>query len=345
MKPRSGQRSAWVTVGVIVVLAMGSASCASRVSYRELAQEYYNLGNAFFELGDYERSFEYYSRAVELDEELPATGYNLARLHTRRGEYDVALNVLDELLTSDPDSGLFRETRAFVLYRADRPTDARREYRALISAYPARVRLRYNLALLEIREDRPELALRILEEGVELAAEDEQYHWLFAEAAYLAGEQERAAVHLETYRELVGDDTEALARLARRYAAWDYTLAALEVLAQIPETVESDTALVFLQASLYLTGTPEFDRGIGLLRSALQKGFTEPEPLRDLIEGVRPGDRDVVEELIGEFDIDISGEADEEQDAPQVTTGGGDSLVSPPASADGESDTDGEVTD
>jgi tetratricopeptide (TPR) repeat protein len=334
-----------VAVGLTVILAIVSVSCTSRVSYRELAQEYYNLGNAFFELGEYERSFEYYSRAVELDEELPATGYNLARLHTRRGDYEAALDVLDELLTSDPDNGLFRETRAFVLYRADRPADARREYRALISAYPARVRLRYNLALLEVREDRPELALRILEEGVARADDDSQYHWLFAEAAYLAGEPERASVHLEIYRGLAGDDTEALSRLARRYAAWDYTLAALEVLAQVPETVESDAALVFLQASLYLTGTPEFDRGIGLLRSALQQGFTEPERLRDLIADVRPGDRDAVEELIGEFNIDLSGETDEEPDTAQPTTGGGDSRTSPAASAGGEREADEDVTD
>ena len=192
--------------------------------------------------------------------------------YTQRGEYDAALEVLRELLQSDPDNGLFRETRAFVLYRAGRPKDAREEYLALITVYPARVRLRYNLALLELREERPEIALQILEEGIELAEEDEQYHWLFAEAAYLSGEMERAAVHLETYRDLVSGDADALSDLARRYAEWDYTLAALEILAEIPDAVEADETLVFLQASLYLTDTPEFVRGLALLSYGDRRG-------------------------------------------------------------------------
>jgi len=283
-----------IIVGAVTLLA----SCASRVSYRALAEEYYNLGNAFFELGDYERSFQYYSRAVELDETLPATGYNLARLHIQRDEFDDALDLLSDLTDADPANSLYRETRAYTLYRAERIVEARAEYRDLIEAYPARSRIRYNLAVLELAEDRAAVARKVLEDGLDIAIDDGEYRWLLAEATYHDDDPEAAAGHLEVYRSHVEDEPDQLVRLAKRYAAWDFPLAALEVLNGMPDTVASDPDLRFLEARLYLTETPEFDRGITLLDEALTAGFDDSAALRELLEAVRPGDRSSVEEVI-----------------------------------------------
>lgn len=295
-------------IGVLVV-AVGS--CASRVSYRELAQEYYNLGNAFFELGDYERSFSYYTRAVELDDELPASGYNLARLYAQREEYESALELLRDLLRDDPENGLYRETEAYLLYHTGDPVAARAAYRTLIGRYPARSRIRYNLALLELQEERAAVARRVLEFGLPYAQEDSEYYWLLADACYRSDDIEAAADYLETYRSIVLEEPELMARLAKRYADWDFQLAALEVLAEIPETVDGDAELQFLEAQLYLTATPDFDTGIAALRAALTAGFDETEALRDLLFAVRSGDRDAVQAVYDEYNLDLDTETEE----------------------------------
>ncbi|MFW5643646.1 MAG: tetratricopeptide repeat protein [Alkalispirochaeta sp.] len=296
--PRRCVARAFLAIAIVSVVTVTLTSCASRVSYRALAEEYYNLGNAYFELGEYERSFQFYSRAVDLDETLPATGYNLARLHIQREEYDDALDLLEELIDNDPTNGLYRETLAYTLYRADRVSAARDRYRELIELYPARSRIRYNLAVLELEEERPAAARGILEAGLETAEGDEEYRWLLAEASYLDDDPETAARHLEVFRTLVEEEPDQLTRLAKRYSAWDFSLAALEVLSGVPDTVDSDPELRFLEARLYLTETSEFDRGLTLLEEALAAGFDDTEELKGLLDAVRAGDRSTVEAVI-----------------------------------------------
>lgn len=299
-------------VGILLTALFILNGCASRVSYRELAQEYYNLGNAFFEIGDYETSFEYYSRAIELDDQLPASSYNLARLLSERGQHSEALTVIEELLVDDPENSLLRETYAYVAYMNGKTVDARVTYQSLIDEYPARSRLRYNLALIEIEEDQPGAARDILAEGAEWAQEDAEYQWLAAEAAYKSEAPDEARQFLESYRVLVEDDSEQLADLARRYAEWDFLLASLEILESIPEEVSQNPPLAFLQARLLLVGAYEFDEGAEALRRALGSGFADVEELRSLLNTVRAEDREAIQEIYDEFEIELDEPADSE---------------------------------
>lgn len=304
------------TVGVLI-----GSGCASRVSYRELAQEYYNLGNAFFELGEYEASFQYYTRAIELDDQLPASSYNLARLLSQRGEHEQALTVIEELLEDDPDNSLFRETYAYIAYMAGEDRAARREYRALIAAFPARPRLRYNLARLEIDEDRPEIASEILLAGQEWAEDDGEYQWLAAEAAFRSDNVEDARKFLERFRSINREEPSELARLARRYAEWDFLLDAAEILETIPDLIAEDPSLRFLQSRLYLVGTGDFDGGIEALREALRSGFDDSEELMHLLNEAFPEDRDTIESIYEEFGIDPATVGQSEEPDPDAGQG------------------------
>jgi len=288
----------FLAVAVLAVPVL--TSCVSRISYRELAQEYYNLGNAFFDLGDFERSYQYYQRAVELDSSLPAAGYNLGRLHLQRGEYDSALEVMERLLESDPENGLYLETVAYIHFQAEAYDRAREGYTALIETFPGRSRLRYNLALLELDQGRPEIALEVLLEGADIAGDDGDYSWLIAEAAYEGEDYQQAELYLDRYRTLMKDNDAAQVKLARRYAVWDYPLAALDVLSDVPRTVNGDPALMFLESRLILTATPDFDGGLARLHEALDGGFDDDDELVALIEDLRPTDREVVRAVIND---------------------------------------------
>ncbi len=265
-----------------------------------LAEEYFNLGNIYFELGEYESSFEYYQRAIALTDEVPGAGYNLARLHERREEFDEALTVLDELIADDPENGLYRETRAYVLFRAGRSEDARALYADLIGDHPARVRIRYNLAVFELLDERPEEALAVLDGGIDFARDDPEYRWLTAEAAYLSEDEERAVRELELFRALSEDDNERLGRLASRQAEWGFSLAALELLTAIPELAEDDVSLRFLEAQLYLLDTPEFDLGVGSLELALDNGFDDRVAIDELVAQLPDDERAIVDALVTE---------------------------------------------
>ncbi|MCG8477650.1 MAG: tetratricopeptide repeat protein, partial [Spirochaetales bacterium] len=230
----------------------------------------------------------------------PGAGYNLARLHERRDEFDEALAVLDELLVGDPENGLYRETRAYVLFRAGRSEEARALYADLIEDHPARIRVRYNLAVFELIDERPEEALAVLDGGIDFAREDAEYRWLAAEAAYLSEDEERAVRELELFRSLSEDDTERLGRLARRQAEWGFRLAALELLTAFPELAEEDASLRFLEARLYLLDTPEFELGVDALERALDNGYDDADAIAELIEQLSEDEQEIVDALVAE---------------------------------------------
>lgn len=288
-------------VGAALVLALSLllAGCQTDLSSRELAEEYFNLGNAFFELGRYQDSFDYYSRAIRLSDNIPAAGYNLARLHEQRGEYAQAVSVLDGLLEEDPSNGLYLETRAFVRFQQGQRSSARAEYAALIDEYPARLRLRYNLGVLELEAGNEERAYRVLSEDVDLAEEDAEYRWVLAEAAYRSGRDEEAMDHLEVFRGLSAGSPEELARLASRQAEWGIYLASLEILEEIPETVERDPDLLFLRGTVELRATEDFDRAVDSLAAAVRRGYDpEQEAFTDLLETLSEDERRIIEERV-----------------------------------------------
>lgn len=288
---------------LIVAFVLLSAGC-STVTTQQLAEEYFNLGNAYFELGRYEQSFDYYSRALELSDSIPAAGFNLARLHEQRQEWDAALSVIEDLRQADPSNGLYLETEAFLRYRNGEVASARDLYADLIREYPERRRLRYNLGLLEMGADEPERAWQALAGGLESArdAEDTAYLWLVAEAAWQTGRRDVALRQLEVFRELVTDNPGEQGALAGRLADWGYPLAALEILQQIPGEVDADPDLLFLTGRLYLEATDDFERGLEALVAAISAGFpSDDEEFGRLIEELPEDERELIEQRIEEL--------------------------------------------
>ncbi|MFW5695922.1 MAG: tetratricopeptide repeat protein [Alkalispirochaeta sp.] len=334
-----------VLTAASLVVVLFASGCRSDISSRELAEEYFNLGNAFFELGRYQDSFDYYSRAIELSPEIPAAGYNLARLHEQRGEYPAALDVLDDLLDEDPENGLYRETRAFVLFRDGQRRQAREEYTALIGEYPARVRLRYNLGLLELDADNADRAYQTLIDGVELAEEDAEYQWVLSEAAYRSGREDEAAEHLEVFRGLSAEEPEELARLADRQAEWGFYLSALEVLEEIPDTVDGDGDLLFLRGSVELRATDDFDRAVDSIAAAVRAGYDpEQETFADLLDTLPEDERTIIENRVRDVVEDLeavedaqAGEEDEADEGGEEDEEDEDSSSAPSQTSD-ESD-------
>lgn len=284
---------------LVLLISLLLVGCQTDLSSRELAEEYFNLGNAFFELGRYQDSFDYYSRAIRLSDDIPAAGYNLARLHEQRGEYAQAVRVLGDLLAEDPSNGLYRETRAFVRFQQGQRSAAREEYAEIIEEYPARVRLRYNLGVLELDAGNEDRAYRVLAEGIDLAEEDAEYRWVLAEAAFRTDRDAEALEHLEVFRGLSADSPDELARLAMRQEEWGFYLASLEILEEIPETVDRDPELLFVRGVVELRATDDFDRAVDSLAAAVRSGYDpEREEFTELLESLSEDERRIIEDRV-----------------------------------------------
>lgn len=266
----------------------------------EIAEEYYNLGNAHFELEQYDRSYEYYLRAQELDPDITASSYNLARLEIERGRLEVALDLLDELLLQDPENLLILETSAYAQNLRGRRSEAVRLYRRVLEEDPGRVSALYNLSIL--LEDLEE-GLELLRRASDLAPEDREV--LERLVTLLAREErpEEAVVYLERLRRQLTEDRAGLEDVAERYEGLGYPQEAVETYEQLLELDPNEERYHFAQARLLLTSIGDERRGPAALESALEAGFSDEGAVgrllaaRDLVAPVQ------VEELLDRYGL------------------------------------------
>ena len=106
----------------LLFLLLGS--CATTVRRGELAAEYYNLGNAYLEIGKHDKAIGFYEKAIRLDPENRRAQFNLALALIDSGKAPEALAVLEDLAEVDPDNQEVLGALAFTYYAAGSGEDA-----------------------------------------------------------------------------------------------------------------------------------------------------------------------------------------------------------------------------
>ncbi len=112
-------------------------SCVSQNStdQKEKADIYYNLGNAYSELKQYNKAVEAYANAWSLDSELTAAGYNLIRVYIYLKKYDEAEQLLKELLGRDERNLLLLETAGYLAHNRGDYDEALRYYSNIVASF------------------------------------------------------------------------------------------------------------------------------------------------------------------------------------------------------------------
>ena len=84
-------------------VALLFAACVTSESAKQIASDYYNIGNAFFDLGQYEKAVTYYQDALRADPGMVKADYNLALTLVRMKRIDEAVVILKRLRPSEPE--------------------------------------------------------------------------------------------------------------------------------------------------------------------------------------------------------------------------------------------------
>ena len=69
---------------------------------RSVAADYYNIGNAYADLGQYDKAAAAFENALRLDASLVKADFNLALAYGKMKRYDDAAAILKRLLLADP---------------------------------------------------------------------------------------------------------------------------------------------------------------------------------------------------------------------------------------------------
>jgi tetratricopeptide (TPR) repeat protein len=304
----------------------------------EVAEIYYNLGNAYFELNQLDQAIAAYENALALDRSLPQAGYNLARVYIESGKTEEGLAALNELLESDPENSVIRSTIGWAYYLLGDYDASHRIYVEILERTPTDTNALYNAAVTAWFLDDKEGALELYERLYSLNEDAETLRWMAS--IYMDLERWREAIkHLTVYTELIPDDPDAFYDLGTAYSAerlYGEALAAFENAIQLdPE----NPSLYFEKAAILLLYIENVDEGIKALEAAVNAGFSdrdkaalllEAEELifkeevrsfleqQELVEKAVPGE----EEQVSEPDTEAGTEPDTETDTETGTETG-----------------------
>jgi tetratricopeptide (TPR) repeat protein len=288
------------TPAIAALLGLLLAGCVAQPRGRDLAAEYYNIGNAFLELGRYEKALDAFQDALRLDPGMVKADYNLALTHARMKKLPEAEAILRRLLASDPANAALLSTLAWAYHLGGKDDEALAQYDAVLTLAPETADAWYNSALILWKGGRNEEALRHFRRLLELAPEDPQGLLGAGSLLLAAGELAGARDHLERYLAKKPDDAGA------RYALADcleQQRSFSRALGEYDRIIAKDPAQAgawFGRARLLLTVVQDPDPGLESLRRALALGFSDSAAARALLDSDGLLERESVEAALRE---------------------------------------------
>jgi len=294
---------ALVALPAALALASLLGGCATDPRVREIAAEYYNIGNAFFELGQYEKAIDAYRSALRFDPALVKADYNLALTYAGMKRLSEAEQLLKKLLADDPVNVTVMSTLAWAYHLAAKDEEAVSQYDAVLAIAPENADAWYNSALILWKMERKQEALERLRKLLAIAPEDAE--GLFGAGSLLLSMDDAAGAeeYLGRFVQKKPDDVEARYLLADSLERQRKLSRVLEEYDRILERDAKQANAWFGKARLLLTVIEDPDNGLAALRTSLDLGFKDLEAAALLLASPELLERQAVEAALKERDM------------------------------------------
>jgi tetratricopeptide (TPR) repeat protein len=289
-----GARHAFIpALAAIATLVL--AACASDTHSRDVAAEYYNVGNAYYELGQYEKSAQYYRNALRVDPTFAKASFNLALVSVRLKKTDEARGILETLLATDPQNVTVMAALAWALHEGGKDSEALERYQDILKIAPENQDARYNASLILWKLGRLQEALDGFKAILTLTPDDPDALYGGASLLLSLDDPQSASEYLGRFLEKKPDDVEAQLLLAGCYERLQKYARALSAYEAIETASPKEPRAWFGQARLLLTVVEDPEKGVSSLQKALDLGFQDAEAVKVLLGSAQLLARDQVE--------------------------------------------------
>lgn len=246
---------------------------------REKANLYFNLGNAYVELGQYTKAVEAFSSAYSLDREFSAAGYHLVRVYIHEKKYDEAESLLLAMLAKEKSNTLLLETAGFLYHHKGNYDEALRYYNRVIAIDEVNLNALFNTYLIYRHQKNEAVALKQLQKYIDLNKNDSPSIFELAAFYEKQGDKEKAIENFKLYLEKEKEDKEKILsvkkNLVQLYLEKELYSEANLLLESLQNEKEPDPTLLFDRAWTLLIGLEEYKKGIEVLGKAIEAGFSD----------------------------------------------------------------------
>lgn len=231
-----------------------------KTTSEDISSEYYNIGNAYFDVGDYDKAIEYYSKALENDNPMEnKIRYNLAVAYSESGRAEDGLVLFEYLLREDPENIKVLQSLAYTYFLMGDKEKSLHYYDQvlLLFEYDSIALFNKALILIDIEE----------EKALELQGEDSQ-----SDDEALADTGEEGALQLQ------GEDSQSVAASLPD----DGKVEALELLEKL---YANDTSVeVVLKLGQLYREKEDWDSFVEIYEKSLTENKQNAEILTGLID-------------------------------------------------------------
>jgi tetratricopeptide (TPR) repeat protein len=277
-----------------LLLALMVFSCVSDTR----AEDYFALGTAYFDLGNYEEAEKWFSKSKFNEKTKMASIYNLGRVSFERGSYDRALAYFENILEKDPENLSALKAAAYTCVKTGDAQAALEYYRRAAALLPENAEERYNYALLlaalEMNEEAETVLVsgnRDFLDGNRASADslDGKKLLLLARVRKSLGKPEAVDAY-NAYLEKT-DDPAVRFEFAEALEEQELYAKALEEYNRLAETSPGSTTgypekslVLFRIARVMLVADPADKKGQSALEEALKSGYADQAEIDALFE-------------------------------------------------------------
>ena len=262
------------------ILLIILSSCASAAHEEELVEAYYNLGNAYSELGKLDQSSAAFVRALQIDPSFPSAAYNLGLVQIQSEDYQDGIKVLENLLKNDPENILILKVLAWGYYRNNSISRAIEVYEYVLTIDPYNEDVLNNITIFmlssNLNKEAYPFLVKLEKMGVETAS---NYYNLGLTEREL--EISSGLIWFEkAFDKEPKMEKNVIAFIEALKTELDYER--VVELYDILLSIKPEPAVYFDKAFVLLTAIEDYEKGLPALEIALQKGFNDTEKIDEL---------------------------------------------------------------
>lgn len=283
-----------------LLLLVSLGSCLSLVDKKALARDYAALGQGYFELKQYDKAQGYFSRASELDPQLPLNSFELAKTFAENGQYGKSLSLLDDLLKKEPDNTVFLGLKGYILQKTGKTAEARTCIERVLVLSPYSKDALFNLGVIEYGAKEYKKAYDAWASLIEIDPKDSEATLLLAKAAFKADMADTGFQLLESYSALKPDDLSGLRMQAKqRYERREFALA-LKAYESLVSKDSGNADDWFELSMLAMQAAEDRERSLAAFKKAFDLGFKDRKRAYDFITSLPADEREGFKKLIPE---------------------------------------------
>ena len=283
-------------VFLILLILAAFTSCASQQDAWETirAEEFFNIGMAYFELGRFAEAETWLNHARVADRTMVASEFNLGRIAFETNRFGDAARYFEGIVARDPDNVMALRATAFMLIRNGEFERAEAIYRRVLELVPESADDGFNHALVLFGMERFEESEEVLRRYPHALEENPASILLLARAQKARGLVEAidSYAHWLTIHTGIANPL-GIFEFAQVLGNAGHYARALEQLEAANTALTTDTAsltsamLQFERARIFLVSDPENIDGIDEFSRAVQEGFSDTDAMAVLIDDDR----------------------------------------------------------